>query len=579
MSNFIEHVVWCNGVKVKKQKGDAKCLILDHRDGAKDKNVNLNLRSFVTDIYKLSNRGKDLLEIAGYVFAADRLSYRGHERDLEYHSWSRTFHFNIAVRDLNFWKKAEVQELLSEALCFMSGDHSYSFTFCKAEEDLPTNFFDNDSFKIDKPNNLKVALYSGGLDSLAGIIESLETTDAEVCMVSHQSGQPGVINTQQNLYEVLANIYPNRCKHYKFHCGFSHTKSIDETQRTRSFLYTATAFAIANTYEQDCIYVYENGITSINFADTQDLMNARASRTTHPKTIGLLEKLFTKIAEKPFKIQHPYLFKTKTEVVDILKKYNREFTLDVAVSCSSTRNHPSGFSHCGICSQCIDRRFAVYAAEVEKFDEGGLYHTDFVKNGIDEIPHIKALTDYIRLAQEFKDIDIDGFYLNRAREIVDVEEYIEGADDQERLMKIYELTQKHSKNIEHALNQMRRIFDSPLAHPNPNSIFNTIIAPRTYQNVKLVVEDDYLEGKEIPPKTMKKLATEACESLVRKELITDVLDETRKNRPISTLVVTELRRKGYKVTQRQANTINDYFRKAQIQIKKENNGGLKVVSE
>ena len=59
MSNFIEHVVWCNGVKVKKQKGDAKCLILDHRDGAKDKNVNLNLRSFVTDIYKLSNRGKD----------------------------------------------------------------------------------------------------------------------------------------------------------------------------------------------------------------------------------------------------------------------------------------------------------------------------------------------------------------------------------------------------------------------------------------------------------------------------------------------------------------------------------------
>lgn len=578
MSNFVEQIVLCNGAKPKKLKRDCKLIVLDHRNGSKDKNVNLNLDSFVTDIYKLNDRGKDLLEIAGYIYAADRMSYRGHETDLEYHKWSRNFEFHIAVRDCDFWKKEEVQELLATALIYMSGDHSYKFIFHKANADLPTNIFDNVKFNIDKPENMKVTLYSGGLDSLAGIIESLETSGTEICMVSHQSGQPLVISTQQNLYEVLEKLYPGRCKHYKFHCGLHSIKSIDETQRTRSFLYTSTAFAIANTYEQDCIYVYENGITSINFADTQDLMNARASRTTHPKTIGLLEKLFAKIADKPFRIHHPYLYKTKTEVVEILKKYKKEDTLDTAVSCSSTRNHPAGYTHCGVCSQCIDRRFATFAAEVEKYDHGGLYHIDFAKDGIEDAKIKKSLTDYIRLAQSFKDTDLDGFYIERASEIIDVEEFIEGEDELQRLKNIYELTQKHANFIEHSLNQMRKLYDSPLAKPNPNSIFHTIITPRAYQCNEIKTEDDFLEGKEIPPKGLKKLAKEACESLIRKEVIKDVLNETKKKRNISVLVVKELKDKGFKVLARHANSINDYFRKAQLSLKKDANGNLKVIS-
>lgn len=215
------------------------------------------------------------------------------------------------MRDFDFWNQKEIKEALEQALCFMTGDHSYQFIFYKDESDCPAGIFDNEKFELSMPDNLRIALYSGGLDSLSGAAEMAETTSDEICLVSHQSGQPGVTKTQNSLFEEINKLYPNRCKHYKFHCGLSDTKSIDETQRTRSFLFTSMAFAIANTYKKDCIYIYENGITSINFAETQDLMNGRASRTTHPKTIGLLEKLFSKITGSKFKIYNPFLLKQK----------------------------------------------------------------------------------------------------------------------------------------------------------------------------------------------------------------------------------------------------------------------------
>ncbi len=489
MIKFAEHIISCGGVKVKEAEGDAKYLNLEHRDLLDKKNVNINLNNFVNSIYRLRNRYKDLLEIAGYIFAADRKTYRGKEDDLEYHSWSRSFHFYFNVRDYNFWNKPEVQDLLEQALCFMSGDHSYKFTFQKAKEDHPASIFDNEKFILNTPENLRVALFSGGLDSLAGAIETLETTDAEVCLISHQSGQPGVAKTQRILYDEINKLYPNRCKHFKFHCGLYKSNARDETQRTRSFLYNSTAFALAKTYKQNCIYVYENGITSINFSETQDLMNGRSSRTTHPKTIGILEKLFTLIAEEPFYIHHPYLFKTKTDVVRVLKEYDRLDIFDSSVSCSKTRSHPPGFTHCGVCSQCIDRRFAVYASEIEKYDEG-IYHIDFLKDDLEEDEIKKSLTEYIRMAQGFSKQDIDSFFIGRGSEIIEVEGYIEGGSESERVEKLHNLCQRHSKQVEDSIINMIKKNNKPFDPPKPKSFFDSIIGPRAYQKT----EEDDLAG-------------------------------------------------------------------------------------
>ena len=578
MNEFTEHIIACNGLKLKEYDDDIRYLELQHKGDCKEQNVNLHLNPFVTKIYKLNNRLKDLLEIAGYIFAADRKTYRGKPDDLEYHGWSRAFNFHIIVRDHNFWKRPNIQELMEQALKFMSGDHSYKFNFYKADADFPTSIFDNEKFEIQTPEKLKVALFSGGIDSLAGAIEMLETTDAEICLVSHQSGQPGTIMTQRVIFDELRKLYPGRCNHYKFHCGLHGIKSKDETQRTRSFLYCSTAFAIAKTYKQNCIYVYENGITSLNFAETQDLMNGRASRTTHPQSLAKLQELFSAIAEEEFHIYNPYLYKTKTDVVEVLKTLKKLDLLDISVSCSVTRNKESGNTHCGKCSQCVDRRFAVFASGTEDNDNVGLYHLDFLQDDLVEDDIKKILTDYIRLANNFAKQDIDGWYDDRSYELMEILDYIEGTTDVDKMKKLYDLCQKHSKHIEKAIKRMRDIYDPPLSPIRLNSFFNLIVGQRIYlKEDKKKISEKLQAEQEIPPKQLKKFAKETCEYLIKQKKISEVLNETKTKRNISSLVVNELKRKNYKITVQNENTISDYFRKFELQIRKERNGSLVVI--
>lgn len=579
MNEFTEHIVACNGIKLKEYSDDSKYLELEHSEECKGQNVNINLNNFVTKIYKLNNRLKDLLEIAGYIFAADRKTSRGDADAAEYHAWSRAFNFHFNVRDYSFWKRTGIQELMEQALCFMSGDHSYKFNFYKAGADFPTNIFDNEKFEVHTPEKLRVSLFSGGIDSLAGAIEILKTSDAEVCLVSHQSGQPGTIMTQRIIYDELKKVYGARCNHYKFHCGLHGIKSKDETQRTRAFLYCSIAFAIATTYKQNSIYVYENGITSLNFAETQDLMNGRASRTTHPQTLAKLQELFSAIAEEDFHIYNPYLFKTKTEIVEVLKTHSELDILDSSVSCSVTRNKERGSSHCGKCSQCIDRRFAVYSAEVEEYDTNALYNFDFLEDDLIENEIKKILTDYIRLAQKFAKQDIDGWYEERSFELMDIIDYIDGATEIDKMQKLYNLCFRHSQHIERAIKKMRDIYDLPLSPVRPNSFFNLIIGPREYQKQVIVEKEKQATEIEIPSKQLKKFAKETCESLIKRKKITEVLNETKTNRNISNLIVDELRRKHYKITKQNENTISDYFRKFDLQLKKDKDGSLIVIDD
>src|SRR5208337_2682312 len=87
---------------------------------------------------------------------------------------------------------------------------------------------------------------------------------------------------------------------------------------TRSFLYMSTAFALAYALKIRRITAYENGITAINFMRRGDLYNARASRTTHPKTVWLMQRFLSEFLQEEFQIETPYLWKTKTDVMKVL---------------------------------------------------------------------------------------------------------------------------------------------------------------------------------------------------------------------------------------------------------------------
>ena len=88
MGKRVHHLL-CNGADFVVPR-NAKSLRLDYR-ADKQPNVRIELPSFVAQLLHVPPRLLDLLEIAAYVYCADRWSHRGGKSAVEYHAWSRDF--------------------------------------------------------------------------------------------------------------------------------------------------------------------------------------------------------------------------------------------------------------------------------------------------------------------------------------------------------------------------------------------------------------------------------------------------------------------------------------------------------
>ena len=298
--------------------------------------------------------------------------------------------------------------------------------------------------------------------------------------MSHLSGQPGTTRTQNQLFKALNRDYPNRVKHYKFRCSLnSPIRASEETQRVRTFLYTSIAYALAHALSLKTLFVYENGITSLNFPKRQDLMNARASRTTHPKTIALLQDLFTEIEETRVEIKTPFLWKTKTDLFHILADLGRNDLITSTVSCNKTFQNLEQATHCGGCSQCVDRRFAAYASGLDDIDESGIYALDFIQQQIDNNEVKTILVDYVRQARDFATWNIDHFYTEMLNELADTTDYIAGMNEDEAVENIWKLCRLHGSQVLEAMKRMREVCDNPF-HELPQGSFLEMIYERPY---------------------------------------------------------------------------------------------------
>lgn len=471
--------ILCNGASIGTGKtSNQKTLTLDYRQNC-NPNVRIALPAFVDQVSHLPPRFLDLLEIAAYVYCADRHTSRGRKDAVEFHKWSRSLHFFVKVRDFKFWNRDAVSNQLATLLTFLAGDRECKFTFQSGHKTPPTSLFDFGEVSIPVPKDIRVMLFSGGLDSLAGLCDLLKTNQDQVCLVSHRSGQTQSGHTQDQLVRALRAKHPNRLQHYKFHCNLTGERAAEETQRARMFLYSSIAMGMCAALSQTELTIFENGITSLNFPRRQDLLNARATRTTHPKTIFLLAKLFSEIAEKDINIETPYLWKTKTDVLKLFDETGEADLIPSAVSCSKTFLPIGKATHCGTCSQCIDRRLASYASELDKIDDSSAYAFDFITENIKDAEARTTLVDYVRQARDFSEWNPDHFVQELLTNIAEVSSYIRAGNDEEANSKITELCSRHGNQVMHALDRIRNKHDQ-LTQKIPRGSLLELIADREY---------------------------------------------------------------------------------------------------
>ena len=359
----------------------------------------------------------DLIEIAVYVFAADCAISRGGPALKEMGAqWRRQFRLVIAVRQPGSWAAPQRLHALREALQFLTED-CWTFEFVELENPPSIQeylgFSDGDAVKTDGST---IVLFSGGLNSFAGAVTELSSGNQHVVLLSRRLG--GMTDQRQiELAHELKVRYPKRVTHVQVHAGLTlETKAHEHTQRTRTFLLISMAIIAAFMEHSDRVRVYENGIMSINLPISTQVVGARASRSTHPRSLMLLEALVRLVGESDVRIENPFIWKTKVEVVQELKNRPEGQLIGHTLSCSRTRDMTHYKPHCGKCAQCLQRRISTLGAEASDADPAEGYAVDLLLGPRQAGEDRAMAVDMIRSALEFRRLSDADFATRYASE-------------------------------------------------------------------------------------------------------------------------------------------------------------------
>jgi 7-cyano-7-deazaguanine synthase in queuosine biosynthesis len=353
---------------------------------------------------------QDLLDLAAYVYSADQCLPRGTDKDEDFGvNWRRRLHFSFGVRRPDVWRDSAVCEDLTEALSFLSEDE-YHFHFEPLEE--VARFEDYFHFSSGPFGGTvqEVALFSGGLDSLAGAARAALLEKRQVLLVNHRPN-PKLEPVTRNLARELRTRAPQVPPIYvPVRVNKERGLSREQTQRTRSFLFVALGAAFAAMLRLDRFRLYENGVVSLNLPPSAQVVGARASRTTHPRVLRTFTRLLTRLAHKPLVVENPFEWMTKAQVVRLLAESGCAELIGLTRSCSYPRRASNEEPHCGICSQCIDRRFAVLAAGQAGNDPADAYVVDLLTGARDAGRAQTMLAMYTEMASQIERTTFAGFF-------------------------------------------------------------------------------------------------------------------------------------------------------------------------
>jgi 7-cyano-7-deazaguanine synthase in queuosine biosynthesis len=206
-----------------------------------------------------------------------------------------------------------------------------------------------------------VALFSGGLDSLAGAIDHLEAGSCLLLVSHHDYGQ--LAATQQTLAGSLTAHYgPERVQHLNLRVQFPEAPEL--TLRSRSLLFLALGLTAAAAFGPDTpLLLPENGWVSLNPPLTMNRLGAYTTRTTHPYFLEQITRLW-RDAGITHSLTNPYQHLTKGELLSRCR--NRELLAKLAPhssSCSrpvASRWRRRAGGECGYCYPCLLRRAALH---------------------------------------------------------------------------------------------------------------------------------------------------------------------------------------------------------------------------
>lgn len=389
----------------------------------------------------------DLLEVAAYVYCADQRLGRGSDKLTRFgEDWRRSLNFSIPVRCFDIWQQIEIHEFLAETLGFLSDD-SYAFSFRRAETpSQPKERYFPDLIDTLMTHD-EIALFSGGVDSFAGTVDDIVKHGKSIALVGHYSSTK-VRNVQSSLIDELKRRgFERKISYIPVWVTNQGVSAKEYTQRTRSFLFACLGLVVARMSGKDGFNFYENGVVSINLPLAGDVIGGRATRTTHPRVLRGLEGLFSTLLDQPIKIRTPLQWLTKKEVTLKIRDAGMADMLAMTSSCTRPRMWTKKQKHCGVCSQCIDRRFGVLAAGMEEFEPSANYMSDLLLSDRSANDDMRMALSHVSLFQRILATPKNRFIVEFP-EVVSAIDRFDDLSADEAISSLYDLFQRHALAVQ-----------------------------------------------------------------------------------------------------------------------------------
>lgn len=321
----------------------------------KDKNIPFKLSNQKTmNPFRLKDKEicRDILRIGFSIFEAEKLIKDKQEFD------NLTIYVSLA--SFNNIQSTNIEEDLSKIFTGILDKEIQVNIKCASNLNYKKT---RKNIKIIKYKSL--CLFSGGVDSFVGLMESSKKYNWLSGIFIAHSDQTGVIN-------IVNKIIEKRLKIEGVPCNTIHAPSIRPKKnkqgysQLRGFLYILCAGAFSELVNADNIIITECGATMYQpkFGIYDSI-----THTTHPHIIHTAKKVVNLFRKKEVSFILPFEDMTKAEIIAYSKfsKY-----LPETHSCISARFR----NHCGVCYGCVLRRLAAILVGIEDVT----YATDIISD-------------------------------------------------------------------------------------------------------------------------------------------------------------------------------------------------------
>jgi 7-cyano-7-deazaguanine synthase in queuosine biosynthesis len=319
----------------------------------------------------LSGPIMDLVELVAGVHLVDRGEARPHAPKPG-SSWSRRLHLTIGVRDPRLWSDAKIHDPLLGLLRSLTDDEWLVDFVPRVAPNRPAECV---QFLFESaPGGDVVALFSGGLDSLAGLAADVGRGISPLA-VSIESNRR-LAKSQRDVISSLNMGLDTSIVRVPVELHLKSAPATENSQRARGFGFLALATVVATLAGLESVHVYENGIGALNLPYTAAQTGAHGNRAMRPETLARAAQLFSVILDRHLSIVNTSQPLTKTEMCAALPAALHPVIAQTESCDTAFAYRGSGPRSCGRCTSCLLRRQALASAGLSRLDPLSAYRID-----------------------------------------------------------------------------------------------------------------------------------------------------------------------------------------------------------